>query len=96
MSRTPTPRRPCQFGMSRNLARAMRKQSVDELMENMRFKIASRMQEIAAMFVPGCTVTVLVRHPADDQADVCVTDDEFTNLIAMLQRCQAREAEKAG
>lgn len=93
---TPPPRRPRQFGTSRNLARAMSTQSPAEVMESVRVKIATRMSEIARLFVPGVTVTVLIRYPTDDRADVCVTDDEIQNLIAMLQRCQAREAEKAG
>lgn len=78
------------------MPRAMRPLSLGDIMEEMRREIASRMVEIAEMFVPGAKVTVLIRHPADDRADVCITDDEFPNLIAMLQRCQAREAEKAG
>jgi hypothetical protein len=100
MTRTPAQRRPRQFGTSRNIARAIARAIYlppsGEALEDLRCQIASRMQEIAEMFVPGVTVTVLVRRPDDDRADICVTNDEFTDLIAMLQRCQAREAGNAG
>jgi hypothetical protein len=94
MSKLPTAktaRRPRQFGMSRNLQKAMARRSSDEIMEEIRAKIAIRMAEIAALFIPGSTVTVLVRRPADVRADVCVTDDELPALIEMLHRCLARD-----
>ena len=84
--------RPRQFGVSRNLSGARRQQTADEWMAQIQSDIGARMAEIAAMFLPGAKVTVLVRRPTDDRADVCITDDEFPDLIAMLRRCQARDA----
>lgn len=94
--RKPTSRERRLDRVARLMPRAMRPLSIGDIMEEMRREIASRMVEIAEMFVPGATVTVLVRYPADDRAEMCITDDEIPDLIAMLQRCQAREAEKAG
>lgn len=87
------------WGVSRNLTAkvrdAMRKQSDDEWLESVRIEIARRMAEIAAMFLPGAKVTVMVRRPGVDDADVCISDDEFPDMIAMLHRCQAREIANA-
>lgn len=82
---------PRQFGTSRNLRRPSQS-VIDAWAKEVEGRIAARMAEIAFMFQPGAKITVLIRHPSDDDADVCVTDDEFPDLIAMLQRCQARDA----
>jgi hypothetical protein len=77
-------------GMSRNLRSARARPPTTE---EMRLAVASRMVEIAALFVPEVTVTVLVRHPSDDRADICLTDDELPELAKMLARCIERERE---
>ena len=80
-------------GMSRNL-RAAQKRS--PTLERMRLAVAAHMGEIASLFSPEVTVTVLVRHPSDDRADICLTDDELPELAKMLARCIERERANAG
>lgn len=82
-----------QYGVSRSLAAAMRRTTPEEWAEEMRLNIATRMAEIADMFLPGAKVTVLVRRPQDDRADICVSDDEYSDMIALIRRCEARDAE---
>lgn len=87
MADTKTTRRRSSYGMSRNLRIARTKiPTIQEIVA----EIAPKMAEIADLFLPGAPVTVLVRRPGDDRADVCITDDEFPELQAMLARCRAR------
>lgn len=59
-------------------------------------RISAAMAEVNALFVLGVKVTMLIRRPDDDRADICCTDDEFPDLIAMLHRCQARDEGRTG
>lgn len=48
--------------------------------------VASRMDDIAAQFIPGAKVTIIVRIPGNDEADFMLTSDRPEDLIRLLDR----------
>jgi hypothetical protein len=86
---------PRALGVSQNLRDAMLAERVKPSMEELRLAMASRMDEIARLFLPGAKVTVLVRRPDDPEADVLCTSDDLPELLAMVERCRKRELEQA-
>lgn len=44
------------------------------------------MSEILSCFKPGRKITVLVRTPGDPEADVCLSDDDMAEVVAMAER----------
>lgn len=55
-------------------------------LDEVRETVARYMDEITSMFKPGSKITVLVRAPGFPNRDFMMTDDEFSELIAMLER----------
>lgn len=86
------PRRARQCGVSRSLMTPPPAAAVAAWVRQVETAVGAYMADIAAMFHPGAKITVLVRHPTDNEGDMCITDDEFPDMIAMLHRCQARDA----
>ena len=61
---------------------------ISEKMEHARQVVAVHMDHILTTFKPGCKIAVLVRTPGHPDRDFVMTNDETTELIAMLQRRQ--------
>jgi hypothetical protein len=50
------------------------------------------MRHIEPLFKPGVQVTVIVRTPNNDEADVVVTTDNLGDVKALLARSEGRAA----
>ncbi|MBO3760391.1 hypothetical protein [Ciceribacter sp. L1K22] len=48
--------------------------------------VADHMDDIAAYFKSGAKITVLVRTPDNPEADFCMTSDDLTEVVAMVER----------
>ena len=49
-------------------------------------KIGGHLNEIAACFIPDAKITLLVRFPANSDADMVLTQDELGLAIESLER----------
>jgi hypothetical protein len=58
-------------------------------------EIANHCGQVARLFRPGVKVTILVRSPAEGDADVLVTDDQIDAAIAALAKLKEQEAKLA-
>ena len=47
--------------------------------------------EVEPLFKPGMRCTLIVRDPNNDEADVIVTDDDYDELVKLLDRSRGRE-----
>lgn len=43
-------------------------------------------RKIKAAFLAPMRVTLIIRHPVDDEAEMVFSDDDFDAVIAMMQR----------
>ena len=50
---------------------------------------------IVGMFKPGAMVTILVRNPNFEKADVIITKDDWPSIIDSIKRLEAVESEGA-
>jgi hypothetical protein len=57
-------------------------------------EIANHCGEIADLFKPGVRITILVRNPNLEDADVLVTDDSIDSAIAALGKLKEKEERK--
>lgn len=48
--------------------------------------VAEHMDEILALFKPGKKITVLVRSPDNPEGDFCLSNDDLTEVAAMVAR----------
>jgi hypothetical protein len=55
-----------------------------------RAEICSYMDEILSLFIPGNKITVLVRTPGNDNADMLLTNDDIEQIAAMVERAKTR------
>lgn len=56
------------------------------VLEQVSYNISNYMLRIGHMFVEGCTVTIIVRHPTDHEADFIMTNDRLVEIHALVQR----------
>lgn len=63
-------------------------------LKNLEAEIANHSAQVAAIFKPGCKVTILVRNPGVEGGLVLVTDDDINLAIASLQKLQSKEERK--
>ena len=61
---------------------------------NLHAEIANHAGEISDLFVRGAKVTILVRNPDLEDADVLVTNDEIDSAIAALGKLKLKEERK--
>lgn len=52
------------------------------------------MNELHKLVKPECLVTILIRTPEQDDADICWTSDDLYHVHKMLHRCVQRETLK--
>lgn len=45
-----------------------------------------KIREVKKAFLAPMKVTLIVRHPTDDDAELVFSDDDFDAVIAMMQR----------
>lgn len=57
-------------------------------LEQVQQTVAGHMDEILRLFKSGAKITVLVRAPGFPDRDFMMTDDDLTEIIAMVQRRQ--------
>lgn len=62
------------------------------LVEHVGHEIADRLADIEGYFKPGVKLTLLVRRPGLPEQDVCVTNDNFDDMLAMIQRRKDAES----
>lgn len=55
-----------------------------------RVQIAGYMDEMLTLFKPGAKITVLVRTPGNNEADLLLTNDSMEEIAAMVERSKAR------
>ncbi|MBJ6722401.1 hypothetical protein I2750_19565 [Bacillus sp. PR5] len=48
--------------------------------------VADHMDQILSYFKPGKKITVLVRSPDNPDGDFCLTNDDLTEVTAMIAR----------
>lgn len=52
------------------------------------------MNELHKLVKPECLITILIRTPDQDDADICWTSDNMVDVCKMVPRCLKREEEK--
>lgn len=57
-----------------------------ERLKNTSEAVADRMSEILGFFKPGAKITLLVRRPGEPEQDFCLTNDDLTEVTAMIAR----------
>lgn len=50
------------------------------------YTVAKHLEKILKLFRPGVKITILVRLPADSQADFLMTDDDLDEVIEAVHR----------
>ena len=68
--------------------------SENNRLTNLHAEIANHAGEIASFFKHGAKVTILVRNPSVEDADVLVTDDVIDSAIAALEKLKTKEERK--
>ncbi|HHW32669.1 MAG TPA: hypothetical protein GXX24_00790 [Paracoccus solventivorans] len=56
---------------------------------------ADAMDRVLECFRPGCKITLLVRTPGHPSRDFCLTDDDLSEVAAMIERRRAESAAAA-
>jgi len=65
-------------------------QMTPEQIHALHAKIGANLNEIAACFVPDAKITLLVRFPANPDADMVMTQDELGLAIESLERQKSK------
>lgn len=56
-------------------------------------RVEQHMKMLQKLFVDGTKITLLVRLPEDDEADMVITGDHLPDVRKMVDRCIARAEE---
>jgi hypothetical protein len=61
-------------------------------LDEVKGEIAWHLDEIKPLFKPGVKLTILVRNPHIDEADIFLTDDDIDLAVKSIRRLQALAA----